>query len=748
MKSKKMRWLLAILASICMACTAACATLGGEESSSTQSDSSFSSALPNDTSSNDSSSSDATPEDSSSNDNNSEDSSSSDTTPDDSTPSIPVESISLNYTELRIEKGQQEELVATITPADATNKDVVWSSSNEGVATVVDGIVTAVGCGKATITVTTADGAKVAECEVTVYQSVWGVSLSVASLEMKPGESKQLTATISPIDATNQNVTWSVDGDCVTVDETGLVVALSAGEAVITVTTEDGNKEITCAVTVIQPVTGVELDITSGTLPIGGQLQLTVTIIPENASNTNVSWASSNEEILTVENGVVRGVGEGTAEIVVTTEDGEFSAVCEVTVLAVRMPSYMAIGQTLQNTSGATYTLLSGEALTAIADGVKATSTGVATVKMSTGAYEKEFNIKVIDFGNTTGTTFDLATDLSLWQYRNTNEDTDVTITYENNVGDGRATPYAFNALKYSRPQNNGEYRKTTGNLLYLDPEIISLAKELGYTTFSFEVLTKDNPSGKESTAFTMYNVKADGSLMWKGNNADNIIWKGHNTTIRWKRYNINLSDEKVFEGAGFGFGTYGQDLYLAKVEFSGADISEYAKSYLTESATAGQTEIASEELLQKMFTSVSNTSTLSFGTDAGEGYVKLTKSGYLSQNYLTYNQLKLSAEWIMAAKKLGYTRIRIGFDSTLSSYGTASVLRMGNDGKVYGANNKDSAYWTKTGDGGVTVDISKLEDGDSIVIACTGGELALRKIYFMTGSATLGYWNYDANMA
>ena len=496
---------------------------------------------------------------------------------------------------------------------------------------------------------------------------------------------------------------------------------------------------------------------------VGETFDLAASFAPT-ALDLKIEYTTSDPTVAKITGSTVEILGEGTAEIMATVRN--YGTTLDITpatmsimagTLELTAPNYMAVGSAKQLSvtfSGMEVpsVVYSAENMNVNGASLTPTKAGATTITANvsyegvTATLSKD--VKVIDFGNTTGTTFDLATDLSLWQYRNTNEDTDVTITYENNVGDGRATPYAFNALKYSRPQNNGEYRKTTGNLLYLDPEIISLAKELGYTTFSFEVLTKDNPSGKESTAFTMYNVKADGSLMWKGNNADNIIWKGHNTTIRWKRYNINLSDEKVFEGAGFGFGTYGQDLYLAKVEFSGADISEYAKSYLTESATAGQTEIASEELLQKMFTSVSNTSTLSFGTDAGEGYVKLTKSGYLSQNYLTYNQLKLSAEWIMAAKKLGYTRIRIGFDSTLSSYGTASVLRMGNDGKIYGASQSSSGYWTKTGAGGVTINISKLEDGESIVFACTGGQLAIRKIYFMTGNATLGYWNYDANMA
>jgi hypothetical protein len=148
-------------------------------------------------------------------------------------------------------------LTATVSPSNATNKEVIWSSSNTAVATVnSSGYVTAVSTGTATITVVTRDGNKSANCSVTVYPSstvlVTGVSLDKTSLAMKVGDSAvTLNATISPSNATNKEVTWSSSNTSVaTVSSTGSVSAVSTGTSTITVTTKEGSKTATCTVTV------------------------------------------------------------------------------------------------------------------------------------------------------------------------------------------------------------------------------------------------------------------------------------------------------------------------------------------------------------------------------------------------------------------------------------------------------------------------------------------------------------------
>jgi hypothetical protein len=172
---------------------------------------------------------------------------------------IAVTGVSLNKTSTTLCVGvgsTTEQLFATVSPQAATNKNVTWSTSADGVATVsADGIVTPVGVGSATIMVTTVDGNKTATCDVAVSEicvAVTGVSLDPKTATVSVGGSKQLYATIVPQGATNQNVTWTSNNDSVaTVSEhSGLVTGVSAGNATITVATAQGSFSDTCVVTV------------------------------------------------------------------------------------------------------------------------------------------------------------------------------------------------------------------------------------------------------------------------------------------------------------------------------------------------------------------------------------------------------------------------------------------------------------------------------------------------------------------
>ena len=172
---------------------------------------------------------------------------------------VGVSGITLNKTALNLTIGASESLVATISPSNATNKDVEWTSSNTNVATVdTTGKVTGVSAGSATITVKTKDGSKVATCNVTVKNpviSVTGVTLNKTALNLVTGASESLVATISPSNATNKNVEWtSSNTNVATVDTTGKVKAISTGSAIITVKTKDGAKVATCNVTVKNPI--------------------------------------------------------------------------------------------------------------------------------------------------------------------------------------------------------------------------------------------------------------------------------------------------------------------------------------------------------------------------------------------------------------------------------------------------------------------------------------------------------------
>jgi len=166
---------------------------------------------------------------------------------------------------------------------------------------------------------------------------VTGVTVNPSTLNLIVNETGQLTATISPENATNQLVAWSTTNNSVaTVDQTGLVTASGTGTAKIVVTTDDGGFTDTCYVTVSAaniPVSGVTIQPTTMNLYVAETGQLTETVVPPDATNKNVTWSSTNEAIAIVNaTGLVTAVSEGVAKVAVTTVDGGFSDTCTVTV--------------------------------------------------------------------------------------------------------------------------------------------------------------------------------------------------------------------------------------------------------------------------------------------------------------------------------------------------------------------------------------------------------------------------------
>jgi len=254
---------------------------------------------------------------------------------------ISVTGIELSESSLELTEGEGVTLSATVSPEDATNKNYTWSSSDPEVATVADGAVTALKEGSATITVTTEDGEFTASCVITVKAKepevvkVTGVSLSETSIEIEVEGAASLTATVSPENATNKKLTWSSSNPEIATVADGAVTGIKEGSASITVTTEDGEFTASCAVTVkakTVKVTGVTLSSGSLSLEVGGSATLSAIVSPDNATNKKVTWSSSNPSVANVSDGVVTAVAEGSATITVTTEDGEFSASCSVTV--------------------------------------------------------------------------------------------------------------------------------------------------------------------------------------------------------------------------------------------------------------------------------------------------------------------------------------------------------------------------------------------------------------------------------
>ena len=164
--------------------------------------------------------------------------------------------ISLAPRELTLEKGDKQVLTATVTPANATIRQVAWKSSDSNVALVgTDGTVMGVGVGQAMVTATTTDGSNLsATCMIEVKPvnvPATSIKLSQTELSLTSGDTRQLLATVYPSDVTNGSVAWSASNDCVSVDEYGNLTARKAGTAVVTATTMDGtNLSTSCHVTV------------------------------------------------------------------------------------------------------------------------------------------------------------------------------------------------------------------------------------------------------------------------------------------------------------------------------------------------------------------------------------------------------------------------------------------------------------------------------------------------------------------
>ena len=175
---------------------------------------------------------------------------------DDDNDSVEVSGISLDKETVDLTVGDTLQLTATVTPENADNKTVVWTSDNTDVVTVdvEKGVVTAVAAGEAVVTAATANG-KTATCKVTVKPAtveVSGISLDKKTVDLTVGDTLQLTATVTPENADDKTVTWTSDKpEVVTVNDEGMVTALAAGEAVVTAAA--GGKTDTCKVTVMYP---------------------------------------------------------------------------------------------------------------------------------------------------------------------------------------------------------------------------------------------------------------------------------------------------------------------------------------------------------------------------------------------------------------------------------------------------------------------------------------------------------------
>ena len=243
----------------------------------------------------------------------------------------PVTSVTLDRTSASLNVNESITLTATVKPDDATDKTVTWTSSNESIASVTEGVVTAHKGGTATITAQAGD--KTATCEITVKSiPVTSVTLDKTSASLKVKETVTLIATVKPDDATDKTVTWTSSNENVATVTDGVVTAHNIGTA--TVSAKAGDITAVCNVTVEPtPVTEITLNKTSATLTEGDEITLTATVKPDDATNKNFTWSSSDPSVASVADGKVKALKAGTTTISAVTEDGNKTATCDITVV-------------------------------------------------------------------------------------------------------------------------------------------------------------------------------------------------------------------------------------------------------------------------------------------------------------------------------------------------------------------------------------------------------------------------------
>lgn len=238
---------------------------------------------------------------------------------------VPVEAVRLTRDSLTLYAGERTALGVRISPENATEQTVLWESSDEAVAAVEDGVITAKTPGGTRITAR-ADGCS-AECAVLVKPAVERVSLSADALTLTAGETAVLDAAADP----EGDVAWLSSDETVAEVSDGTVTAKKPGAAIIRASV--GGKTASCTVTVKAarvPVSSVTLDRSTLELSVDGTARLTAAVRPENADDRTVVWQSSREDVATVSGGIVRGVAEGSALISATA--GGAKAECSVTV--------------------------------------------------------------------------------------------------------------------------------------------------------------------------------------------------------------------------------------------------------------------------------------------------------------------------------------------------------------------------------------------------------------------------------
>lgn len=242
-------------------------------------------------------------------------------------------------------------LGVSIEPEDAYYQGVVWSSSDETIATVDEnGQVTGLAPGRVTITAKSTEDSiahnrpeKTGTFEVQVNQGVTGLALAEETVQIDIGKAYALTAMIEPENATNRQLAYTSDNpEVATVDGQGTITPTGTGTCIITCETTDGSGlTAACSVTVTKPVTAVALPATELSMAVGSVYKAEAVLTPEDATNPALLWTSSNVYVARVADGTIEAVGQGECEVTCITMDGSNLSA----TIKVKVPTF-SVGQT------------------------------------------------------------------------------------------------------------------------------------------------------------------------------------------------------------------------------------------------------------------------------------------------------------------------------------------------------------------------------------------------------------------
>lgn len=248
---------------------------------------------------------------------------------------VKVENISFNKSSITLSNDATYQLEPIIIPSNSTNQGIIWSSSDENVATVLNGLITAHNDGEATITATTKEGNKKANVVVYVKNiPLTGIKITGAR-DMIQGTTLALSVQFTPVNSTEKGLLWSSNNkNVITVDKNGVLSSVGVGTAQITVKTKDGkfSDSVNIKSSKNASVYNITLDKKELILDVGDTSTLIATVYPANAENKNVIWTSSDESVVKVLNGKVTALKEGTATIRAITSDGGYKTICNVHV--------------------------------------------------------------------------------------------------------------------------------------------------------------------------------------------------------------------------------------------------------------------------------------------------------------------------------------------------------------------------------------------------------------------------------